>query len=258
MNSAAQGWSHTSALDDRSASIRDDFKSGSQRAVAAFLAVGAVNPPPRQSGMETIQDRRVAPPTAKEGPARQPAALVSSRWRQMLRSAKAAKGAAYLGGKAAAGAAAMELYPAAWDVRVKAKAILASQGAKLEFLTNLCTLDRLLEKHDCFVQGMKDLPRPRCIRRWREQGQGNLIQVEAARSLPITDVFSRYGIDLRRAGRDFVARCPFHEDRRPSLRISPIKGLWHCFPCRAGGDGIALVMRLRGLEFAAAIRELVP
>jgi hypothetical protein len=181
---------------------------------------------------------------------------VMSPWRQILRAAKAARDAAHLGPRAAAGAAAVELNGTGWDVRAKARAILASQAAKNVFATNLRELDRLLEEHDAFVQEMQSRPKPRRIPWQLSPDRRDPLPVEAARAVPIGDVFKRYGFDLRRAGGNLVARCPFHEDRRPSLRVSPGKGLWHCFPCGAGGDGIALVMRLRGLDFTGAVREL--
>jgi DNA primase len=68
---------------------------------------------------------------------------------------------------------------------------------------------------------------------------------------------TRYGVELRRAGRELVGQCPVHDDHRPSLRVSPGKNLWYCFPCGFGGDAIAFVMRLDGLGFAEAVREVV-
>jgi hypothetical protein len=53
------------------------------------------------------------------------------------------------------------------------------------------------------------------------------------------------GVELRRQGKDFVGRCPFHEDRSPSLVISPEKNLWHCMgACQAGGSVIDWVIEL--------------
>ncbi|RPJ32471.1 MAG: hypothetical protein EHM35_11410 [Planctomycetaceae bacterium] len=131
--------------------------------------------------------------------------------RQIVRAAKGARGAAYLGAKAAAGGAAVELYNAAWDVRIKAKAILAAQAAKQVFTPDLRTLDRLLEEHDSFVQEMQSRPGQQRVRRYTKRYFRNLLSVEAARSLHINDVFLRYGFELKRAGRDFVTRCPFHD-----------------------------------------------
>ena len=65
------------------------------------------------------------------------------------------------------------------------------------------------------------------------------------------------GVELRRAGADLIGRCPFHDDREPSLVISPDKNLWHCMgACQAGGSCIDWVMRERGVSFRHAV-ELV-
>jgi DNA primase len=47
--------------------------------------------------------------------------------------------------------------------------------------------------------------------------------------------------------------CPFHDDHDPSLLLNTDEDLWFCFPCGAGGDGIALVMRVRGCGFTEAV-----
>jgi DNA primase len=47
------------------------------------------------------------------------------------------------------------------------------------------------------------------------------------------------GVELKRQGADLVGCCPFHEDKTPSLVITPSKNLWHCLgACRAGGSVI--------------------
>jgi DNA primase len=51
------------------------------------------------------------------------------------------------------------------------------------------------------------------------------------------------GVKLTRQGADLVGKCPFHDDRTPSLVISPAKNLWHCLgACNEGGDVIQWVM----------------
>ena len=81
-------------------------------------------------------------------------------------------------------------------------------------------------------------------------------QVEEARSRPILEVARSLGLEVRRAGKGWMARCPFHEDKTPSLSLTPEGGVWHCFGCGRGGDGIALVRAMRGLGFRDAVREL--
>jgi DNA primase len=58
------------------------------------------------------------------------------------------------------------------------------------------------------------------------------------------------GIRLERRGADLLGLCPFHEDREPSLVITPAKNLWHCLgACRAGGSVIDWVMKCNGVSF---------
>ena len=52
------------------------------------------------------------------------------------------------------------------------------------------------------------------------------------------------GIKLRKHGKDYLGLCPFHDDKEPSLVISPDKNLWHCLgACHEGGDVIQWVMK---------------
>lgn len=65
------------------------------------------------------------------------------------------------------------------------------------------------------------------------------------------------GVVLERRGKDLVGRCPFHEDRSPSLVISPAKNLWHCMgACSVGGSVIDWVMRAEGVSFRHAVELL--
>jgi hypothetical protein len=65
------------------------------------------------------------------------------------------------------------------------------------------------------------------------------------------------GVVLRRHGRDLIGLCPFHDDREPSLVISPAKNLWHCMgACSAGGSVIDWVMRAEGVSFRHAVELL--
>jgi DNA primase len=65
------------------------------------------------------------------------------------------------------------------------------------------------------------------------------------------------GIELQRHGADLIGRCPFHEDRTPSLVVSPQKNLWHCLgACQTGGSVIDWVMKTRGVSFRHAVELL--
>ena len=58
------------------------------------------------------------------------------------------------------------------------------------------------------------------------------------------------------AGRNLAARCPWHNDRRPSLTVNRQRQTWKCWPCDIGGDVFSFVMRRDGIDFPAALRML--
>ena len=65
------------------------------------------------------------------------------------------------------------------------------------------------------------------------------------------------GVKLTRHGADLVGLCPFHDDRNPSLVITPAKNLWHCLgACNAGGTAIDWVMKAQGVSFRHAVELL--
>jgi DNA primase len=64
------------------------------------------------------------------------------------------------------------------------------------------------------------------------------------------------GVSVRRAGKDLLGRCPFHDDAEASLVVTPGKNLWHCFGCQAGGGPIDWVMRSQGVSFRHAVEIL--
>ena len=61
---------------------------------------------------------------------------------------------------------------------------------------------------------------------------------------------------LQRAGREWKACCPFHNEKTPSFTVSDEKGFYHCFGCGAHGDVIRWMTDQRGLSFMDAVKEL--
>ena len=63
-------------------------------------------------------------------------------------------------------------------------------------------------------------------------------------------------IQLKKAGREFKACCPFHDEKTPSFTVSPGKGFYHCFGCGAHGTAIGFLMEYEHMSFVEAIEGL--
>ncbi len=80
--------------------------------------------------------------------------------------------------------------------------------------------------------------------------------IEALKArLDIVDVVGSY-IELKKAGGNFKAPCPFHEEKSPSFVVSPQKQIFHCFGCGAGGDAVKFVMEYEKLNYPEALEKL--
>jgi DNA primase len=71
----------------------------------------------------------------------------------------------------------------------------------------------------------------------------------------VVDVVSDY-VQLKRSGRNFFGRCPFHDEKTPSFSVSPDKQIYHCFGCGAGGNVINFIMEHERLDFISSIKLL--
>lgn len=85
------------------------------------------------------------------------------------------------------------------------------------------------------------------------RGYGDVERVREA-----TDIVAVVGqyVALTAAGENLKGLCPFHADTKPSLTVSPAKQLYYCFGCGEGGNVFNFVMKMEGLTFGEALREL--
>jgi len=71
----------------------------------------------------------------------------------------------------------------------------------------------------------------------------------------IVDVVGEHVV-LKKKGREFVGICPFHDDSKPSMTVSPAKQFYYCFSCGAGGNAIKFLMELQRRSFSDVVLEL--
>jgi len=74
------------------------------------------------------------------------------------------------------------------------------------------------------------------------------------KDIAIEGLVTAFGVELKRHGANLVGRCPFHEDRTPSLVVTPSTNLWACKgKCNVGGSTIDWVMKTRSVSFRHAV-----
>ena len=73
--------------------------------------------------------------------------------------------------------------------------------------------------------------------------------------IDIVDLVDSY-VPLKKAGANYAACCPFHNEKSPSFTVSPSKQFYHCFGCGAHGTAIGFVMEYQGMGFVDAVKEL--
>lgn len=78
---------------------------------------------------------------------------------------------------------------------------------------------------------------------------------EIAQANDIVDVISGY-IDVKKKGKSFLAVCPFHPDKNPSLHISQQKQVYHCFSCKASGNVYTFIQNYEKITFIEAVEKL--
>jgi DNA primase len=78
---------------------------------------------------------------------------------------------------------------------------------------------------------------------------------EVRAAADIVDVISEF-VPLKKAGREYKANCPFHDERTPSFYVVPAKGFYNCFGCGKSGDVFSFVMERQGLDFVEAVKHV--
>lgn len=78
---------------------------------------------------------------------------------------------------------------------------------------------------------------------------------ELINRVDIVDVIDK-SVPLKKAGANYSACCPFHNEKSPSFTVSPSKQFYHCFGCGAHGTAIGFLMEYQGLDFVEAVHEL--
>ena len=79
--------------------------------------------------------------------------------------------------------------------------------------------------------------------------------LERIKSTPISEILGHY-VALQNKGTNYAALCPFHDDKSPSLLVSDQKGIFKCFACDTGGDGIAFVQKYLNTSFPETLKEI--
>ena len=81
---------------------------------------------------------------------------------------------------------------------------------------------------------------------------------EIKKTTDIAQVVESYGIELKPSSRgDWKGLCPFHDDTKPSMVVTPAKGLFHCMACGAAGNVIQFVAKKEGIEEREAALRLL-
>lgn len=78
---------------------------------------------------------------------------------------------------------------------------------------------------------------------------------ELLNRVDIVDVIDK-SVPLKKAGANYSACCPFHNEKSPSFTVSPTKQFYHCFGCGAHGSALSFLMEYNGLSFVEAVHDL--
>ena len=73
--------------------------------------------------------------------------------------------------------------------------------------------------------------------------------------IDIIEIVGAY-VELKKAGSNYVACCPFHNEKTPSFVVSPVKGFYHCYGCGVGGDAIKFLMEYEKISFVESVEKI--
>ena len=80
-------------------------------------------------------------------------------------------------------------------------------------------------------------------------------KIQQSKSVDIVEIVGSY-LDLRKSGSRYVAHCPFHSDKTPSLTIFSKGNNYHCFGCGEHGNSISFLMKIENISFKQAVKAL--
>jgi 5S rRNA maturation endonuclease (ribonuclease M5) len=76
------------------------------------------------------------------------------------------------------------------------------------------------------------------------------------KDIDIVRLFQHFGVNLTKKGKSYLGKCPWHDDRNPSLSVDREKGLYNCFGCGESGDIFTLTEKMKGLSFRESVTYL--
>lgn len=79
---------------------------------------------------------------------------------------------------------------------------------------------------------------------------------EVRERVDMVALVQRHGVELKKSGRSYKGRCPFHQEKTPSFYVWAEEKRFKCFGCQAGGDAISFVQRLMGKTFVDTVTDL--
>lgn len=134
------------------------------------------------------------------------------------------------------------------------------------FPLTLCHFHGAIRRWLCSPRGMRwraggsaarEMEVTRQVTQERRVSGGYLLDAkeQVRQAIDIVDLVGGY-VQLRRQGRGYVGRCPWHDDSRPSLQVNPERQSWKCWVCDIGGDIFSFVMQAERVEFREALEML--